>query len=269
MKKLSRKTLNTCWIKWFFGHLHSMSFQWLQAFGFATSMAPVLRELYPDNKTEQISGLKRHAAFYNTEPQLGCVVMGVVCGLEEEKANGADIDDEMINSIKLGLMGPLAGIGDAMIPGMYIPLLLSIGIGMSGNGSVLGPLFYIFTYILSMLLATHFIFMKGYLLGTKSIDLIIGETTRKIRNAFNLLGAIVVGGVGASYVHVATRAVIKTSETSSIVINDMINGIFPNLLSLATILFCWWLMSKKKISSVKIMLILFIISLAGVAVGFF
>ena len=63
MKKLSRKTLNTCWIKWFFGHLHSMSFQWLQAFGFATSMAPVLRELYPDNKTEQISGLKRHAAF--------------------------------------------------------------------------------------------------------------------------------------------------------------------------------------------------------------
>ena len=111
--------------------------------------------------------------------------------------------------------------------------------------------------------------MKGYLLGTKSIDLIIGETTRKIRNAFNLLGAIVVGGVGASYVHVATRAVIKTSETSSIVINDMINGIFPNLLSLATILFCWWLMSKKKISSVKIMLILFIISLAGVAAGFF
>lgn len=39
-------------------------------------------------------------------------------------------------------MGPIAGIGDSMIPGMLIPILLSIGMALAAGGNVLGPLFY-------------------------------------------------------------------------------------------------------------------------------
>ena len=112
--------------------------------------------------------------------------------------------------------------------------------------------------------------MKGYELGTKSVDIIVGEAAQRIRESFNLLGAIVVGGVGASYVSIATGLVIATgNDQSQVIVNDVINGIYPKLLTLAGILLCWWLMAKKKVSALKVMGILVLISLAGVAVGFF
>ncbi len=270
MKKISKKALQQSWLRWFLSNLSSMSFQWLETFAFADSMAPVIKDLYGGNKEEEIAALKRHGVFYNTEPQLGSIINGVVCGLEEERANGADIDDEVINGIKIGLMGPMAGIGDAMVPGMLIPLLLSIGISLAQGGSMAGPLFYIVTFMVSVTAASYYLFMKGYELGTKSVDIIVGEAAQRVREAFNLLGAVVVGGVGASYVSISTGLVIATgNEQSQVVVNDVINGIYPKLLTLAGILLCWWLMAKKKVSALKVMGILVLISIVGVAVGFF
>lgn len=270
MKKLSKKALRQSWFRWFLSNLTSMSFQWLETFAFADSMIPVIKELYEGNKEEEIAALKRHTSFYNTEPQLGALINGVVCGLEEERANGAKIDEEIINGIKLGLMGPLAGIGDAMVPGMLVPLLLSIAIGLSQGGNVMGPIFYIVTLLTSVTAASYYLFMKGYQLGTKSVDMIVGEAAQRIRQAFNLLGAIVVGGVGASYVSISSGLVFSTgNEQAQVVVNDVLNGIYPKLLTLIGILFCWWLMAKKKVSALKVMGILVLISLAGVAVGFF
>ncbi|MCB7321122.1 PTS system mannose/fructose/sorbose family transporter subunit IID [Lacrimispora sp. 210928-DFI.3.58] len=270
MKKLSKKALRESWLRWFLSNLTSMSFQWLETFSFADSMIPVIKELYGGNKEEEIAALKRHASFYNTEPQLGTIINGVVCGLEEERANGAAIDDEVINGIKLGLMGPLAGIGDAMVPGMLVPLLLSIAIGLSQGGSVVGPIFYIVTLMVSVTAASYYLFMKGYQLGTKSVNMIVGEAAQRVREAFNLLGGIVVGGVGASYVSINTGLVIATgNEAAQVVVNDVLNGIYPKLLTLFGILFCWWLMAKKRVSALKVMGILVLISMAGVAIGFF
>lgn len=270
MKKLSKKTLTKSWFRWMCSNLSSMSFQWLESLGFADAMSPVIKELYGGNKEEEIAALKRHAAFYNTEPQLGCIINGVACGLEEERANGADVDDEVINGIKIGLMGPLAGIGDAMIPGMWVPLLLSIAIGLSDGGNPIGPIFYIITYMSSIILGSYYLFFKGYQLGTKSVDLIVGEVAMRVREAFNLLGAIVVGGVAASYVNINTILVIATgNKDSNVVVNDVLNGIFPKLLALIVVLLCWWLMAKKKISALKVMGVLVVVAMAGVAVGFF
>lgn len=269
MKKLSKRTLQKSWFRWFCSNLTSMSFQWLATFGFADSMTPVIKELY-DDKEEQIEALKRHAVFYNTEPQIGTVINGIVCGLEEERANGADIDDEVINSIKIGLMGPLAGIGDAMIPGMWIPLLLSIAISLSQNGSVVGAIFYIVTYITSVTNASYYLFFKGYQLGTKSIDIIVGEAAQRVRESFNLLGSLVVGGVAASYVSVNTALQFGSGNSdATIIVNDVLNGIFPKILPLTLVILCWVLMAKKKISPLKVMLVLVVIAIVGVFVGFF
>lgn len=107
-------------------------------------------------------------------------------------------------------------------------------------------------------------------MGTKSVNLIVGEASQRIREAFNLLGAIVVGGVGASYVNINSIMNIQTGNSeSTVVVNDVLNGIFPKLLPLMTVLLCWWLMSKKKMSALKVMGVLVVISFVGVAVGFF
>lgn len=268
LKKIDKKTLRKSWWSWYVGNLSSMSFEWLESFGFAMSMAPVIKKLYGGNKEEEIAALKRHSVFYNTEPQLGAIVNGIMCGLEEERANGAAIDDEIMNGIKIGLMGPLAGIGDAMIPGMYIPLLLSIAIGLSQGGSVLGPIFYMVTYLSTITGLSYFVFMKGYKLGTKSVELIVGEQAKRAREAFNLLGSIVVGGVAASYVGLNTSWKISQAG-KEVVINDVLNGIFPKLLPLLLVIFCWFLMSKKKMSPLKVMGILVVLAIIGVLVKFF
>ncbi|MEO1770502.1 PTS system mannose/fructose/sorbose family transporter subunit IID [Candidatus Enterococcus ferrettii] len=270
MKKLSKKALKESWIRWEAGYLVDMTYQWEMAFGFCDSMIPILKDLYPNNPQEVQKGLKRHSGFYCTEPQIGSIIGGVVCGLEEERANGVEIDDDTINSIKVGLMGPLAGIGDAMVPGMLIPLLLSIAVGISRDGSIIGPLFYIIAYLGAMVPISYTLFMKGYTLGTKSIDILIGETAQKVRKAINVLGAIVVGGVGASYVSLNLNFTIGAANGSKgIVANEMVNTIFPNLVPLLVILLSWWLMSKKNISSLKMILVFLIIALAGVAIGIF
>lgn len=270
MKKLSRNALHRSWLRWQCGNLSSMSFQWLASFGFADAMIPVIRELYGGDKEKEIAALKRHCAFYNTEPQLGSVINGIACSLEEERANGAELDDEVINGIKLGLMGPLAGIGDAMIPGMLVPLLLSIAIGLADGGNPLGPIFYIVAYISLTLVMSYALFMKGYQMGTNSVHFIVGETARRIRESFHLLGALVVGGVGASYVTISTALRIETNAAGAvIVVNDVLNGIFPKILPLAVILLCWWLMAKRKMSALRVMGLLVAASLLGVLLGVF
>eukprot|EP00831_Metopus_contortus_P050969 TRINITY_DN42823_c0_g1_i1.p6 TRINITY_DN42823_c0_g1~~TRINITY_DN42823_c0_g1_i1.p6 ORF type:complete len:148 (+),score=24.55 TRINITY_DN42823_c0_g1_i1:1580-2023(+) len=114
----------------------------MQTFGYLCSMLPIIEDLY-ETKEEQKEALETYKAFFNTEPQLGTVVVGVTAGLEEAKANGEDIDGEMINGIRAGLMGPVAGIGDSLVVGTLIPILLGIALGLSTNGSPLGAIFYI------------------------------------------------------------------------------------------------------------------------------
>lgn len=91
----------------------SWNFERMQALGFAYSMVPVIRRLYPDQDSqERKDAIKRHLEFFNTQPFVAAPVLGVTIAMEEERANGKEIDDAAINGIKVGLMGPLAGVGD-------------------------------------------------------------------------------------------------------------------------------------------------------------
>ena len=128
-KKLSKKALNKSFRNWFYGHLTCFSQEHMQTFGYLCAMLPLVEELY-DTKEEQTEALKTYSAFFNTEPQIGTMIVGVTAGLEEARANGEAIDDDAINGIRAGLMGPLAGLGDSLIVGTLIPILLGIALGL-------------------------------------------------------------------------------------------------------------------------------------------
>ena len=110
-KKLSKKALNKSFRNWAYGNLTCFSQEHMQTFGYLCAMLPLVEELY-DTKEEQKEAMNTYTAFFNTEPQVGSIIVGITAGLEEAKANGnEDIDAEAINGIRAGLMGPLAGIG--------------------------------------------------------------------------------------------------------------------------------------------------------------
>lgn len=265
---LDKKTLNKSYVRWMMHNLTSTSYEFLEAFGFAYAMEPVLKKLYKDDPDGFWAAMQRHSAFYNTEPQLGALVNGITVGLEEQHANGNEnIDGEFINSLKIGLMGPLAGIGDSMIPGMLIPILLSIGLGLASGGSVLGPIFYIIAYLGIMIPGSRYLFYKGYDLGAKSVDLFVGETAKKVTAAITVLGTIVTGGVAASYVKVPLPIVIKMAH-STIDIQKTLDGIFPSLAPLILVYLSWFFMSKKHISPIKMILVYFVAAFVGYGIAY-
>ncbi len=268
-KKISKQALKKSFRNWYYGHLTCFSQEHMQTFGYLCSMLPIIEELY-DTKEEQKEALETYTAFFNTEPQLGTVVVGITAGLEEAKANGDDIDGEMINGIRAGLMGPVAGIGDSLVVGTLIPILLGIALGLSTNGSPLGAIFYIVVWNLVITLGMRFLYYKGYELGGKAVEIIVGEKANAIRESVIMLGTIVIGAVAASWISVTTSFKMFNSEGGVIIdLQTVCDGIFPKLLPLLTVIFCWFLMSKKKMSPTKVMLILVVIAFIGVFIGFF
>lgn len=101
----------------------SWNFERMQALGFCFSMVPAIRRLYPENSEERKQAIKRHLEFFNTQPFVAAPILGVTLAMEEQRANGAEIDDAAINGIKVGLMGPLAGVGDRSSGVPYVQCL--------------------------------------------------------------------------------------------------------------------------------------------------
>mgnify|MGYP001105733270 FL=1 len=83
-KKISRKTLTKSFHHWFYGNLTCFSQEHMQTFGYLTSMLPIVEELY-DKKEDQEKAMHTYTAFFNTEPQLGSLIVGITAGLEEAR----------------------------------------------------------------------------------------------------------------------------------------------------------------------------------------
>lgn len=269
-KKLSKKTLLKSFHNWYYGHLTCFSQEHMQTFGYLCAMLPLVEELY-DNEDDKARSMNTYTAFFNTEPQLGTVIVGMTAGLEEARANGADdVDDETINSLRAGLMGPVAGIGDSLVVGTVIPILLGIAMGMSTGGSPLGAIFYIIVWNLFAYFGMKFLYFKGYHLGGKAVDFLIGAQGEALRESVSTLGGIVIGAVAATWVSVTTSFQLFNEEGEVYLsLQQKLDEVFPGLLTAAMIIICWFLMAKKKMSPIKVMLILVVVAFVGVLIGFF
>ena len=259
-KKISKKTLSKSFHHWYYGNLTCFSQEHMQTFGYLTSMLPIIEELY-DNKEDQSKALKTYTAFFNTEPQLGTVIVGVTAGLEEARANG----------LRAGLMGPIAGIGDSLVVGTVIPILLGIALGMSTGGSPLGAIFYIIVWNLFAYFGMKFLYFKGYELGGKAVDFLVGPQGEALRESITMLGGIVIGAVAATWVSIKTSFTMTAAGATKpfLELQKTLDGVYPGFLTAVFVILCWYLLAKKKMSPIKVMLLLVVIAFVGVIIGFF
>ena len=268
-KKITKKTLAKSFHHWYYGHLTCFSQEHMQTFGYLTSMLPIVEELYKD-KAEQKEAMQTYTAFFNTEPQLGALVVGITAGLEEARANGDAVDGETINGMRAGLMGPIAGIGDSLVVGTLIPVLLGIVLGLSKGGNPIGALFYILVWNVLIYGGMRFAYFKGYELGDKAVEFLVGPKGQALRKAISVIGGMVIGAVAATWVSVTTSLELKNADGEAFLkLQEKIDGVYPGLLTAGFITLCWWLMAKKKVSPNLVMLLLVVIALIGVALGIF
>lgn len=265
--KITQGELRRAWWIWTFFNLSAFSMERMQAPAFVYMMSPILRRFYGDDPEGMKQALKRHMVFFNTEPQTGVIAHGVTAALEEQRANGAPIDDDMINSVKAGIMGPMAGIGDSMIPGTLIPILLAIGMSISqGTGSVAGPIFYIISYLVIILALSYWLFMFGYRYGTTSMRQLAAGGFAKVTAAFVVLGLVVAGGIGAQTTTLNT-ALSYTAGELTISLQSTLDGIFPKLIPLILTLWLWWGMRQRGWPINRALMMVFWVTLIGFLPG--
>lgn len=142
--------------------------------------------------------------------------------------------------------------------------------GMSTGGSPLGAIFYIITWNLIAYFGMKFLYYKGYRLGGKAVDFLIGTQGEALRESVTTLGGIVIGAVASTWVSVTTSfRLLNDAGEPYLVLQDKLNDVFPRLLTAGFIVLCWFLMAKKKLSPIKVMLLLVVIAFVGVLIGFF
>lgn len=266
--KLTKKELRQIYLRYQIMCESAMSYEKMHGASWAYSYLPLADKYYKNDPEAYRRLLVRHSVFYNTEPQTGQLVNGIVASIEEEIGMGKDIDENLPVSIKASLMGPLAGIGDSIMQGILIPTLLSIGMGLAVGGNPLGPIFYILAYGIITTFITLISFKSGYKLGISAIDKVIGENAKRITDAFNVLGISVIGGLSASTIILKTTANIPQGEGNA-PLQDLLDSFFPGILPLIMVLLSWWMISIKKYSPTKVILILTVIISVGVIIGLF
>lgn len=253
-KKLSKKDVVKAFWRWtFFSHAN-YNYERLEATGVVFSMTPVIKKLYGDNPEEYKACIKRHMMSYNTEPHFGGVINGMVLAMEEERSNGAPISDEMINGVKTGLMGPFAGIGDTLWQGTLTPILLAFGISLGIQGNLMGPVIYTLLMFGIMFPISYFMWMKGYELGKEGIHKVIGgHLLKSIITGASALGAMVLGGLSATFVTITSPYIIKVGEVQLGLQAQILDKLFLGLMPLAVTLGTLYLLKNKKMKSTTVL----------------
>jgi mannose/fructose/N-acetylgalactosamine-specific phosphotransferase system component IID len=273
---LTRGDVFASFIRWLFFSHANYNWEIYQGTGFAHAMTPIIRKLYKDPEDIK-AALKRHLVFFNTEPDTGGVIHGMTIALEEQRALGnTEIDDETITNVKSGLMGPFAGLGDTLKQGTWFPVWQSIAIGvaLAANGSVsgiLGPIIYTIAAAIYTFAFGWWVYYEGYRQGQALVSRLLQTgLLDDVRTGAAVLGAAVLGALGAQFITVSTGiqwdVVAGTGETAVTqtfsLQTDVFDKLYPSLLPLILLLLIIWLL-RRGVSVVDLILYLFGITLAS------
>ncbi|EFX92579.1 PTS system mannose-specific transporter subunit IID [Actinobacillus ureae] len=250
----------------------SWNFERMQGLGFAYSMVPVIKRLYPDqNSQERKDAIKRHLEFFNTQPFVAAPVLGVTIAMEEERANGKEVDNAAINGIKVGLMGPLAGVGDPIFWGTVRPVFAALGAGIALNGSIFGPILFFVLFNLVRLATRYYGVTYGYKKGLDVVQDMSGGLLQKLTEGASILGLFIMGALVQKWTSINVPLVVSkiqmqdgTEQTTTV--QQILDSLMPGLLPLLLTFACMWLL-RNRVNALWIIVAFFVIGILGAATG--
>lgn len=267
-KHLTKKDLFNMFIRSNF-HQGSWNFERMQALGFCFEMVPIIKRLYKGKDRQD--AMKRHLEFFNTHPFVTAPILGVTAAMEEERANGAPIDDAAINSIKVGLMGPLAGVGDPVFWGTLRPVVAALGASLALTGSIAGPIIFFLVFNAVRLAVRYYGIQYGYKKGTDIVKDTSGNRIQKLTEGASILGLFVMGALVSKWASVNIPVVVSriTQQNGKVVVTtvqDILNQLMPGIMPLILTFICMKLL-KKKINAIWIIFGLFAVGIVGYGLG--
>lgn len=267
-KKLTKSDLTSMFIRSNF-HQGSWNYERMQALGYCFAMVPVIKRLYTGDERKQ--ALKRHLEFFNTQPFVTAPILGVTAAMEEQKANGADIDDGAINGLKIGLMGPLAGVGDPIFWGTLRPVAAALGASIALTGSILGPILFFVIFNAVRLAIRYYGVTYGYSKGTTIVADMAGGKLQKLTEGASILGLFVMGALVNRWtsinVPIVVSTIVKADGTTAITtVQTILDSLLPGLLPLLATFACMKLL-KMKVNAVWIIFGIFALGILFFGLG--
>ena len=297
---LSKKDrMDVCWRHQFLQG--SWNYERMQNGGWCYSIIPAIKKLY---KTEEdrAAALKRHLEFYNTHPYVSAPVMGVTLALEEERANGMPVDDQTVQGVKVGMMGPLAGVGDPVFWFTVRPILGALGASLALSGSIVGPLLFFVVWNLERIAFLWYTQEFGYKVGTSIAKDMSGGLLGKVTEGASILGMFIIGALVQRWVSISFTPVVSQvtqskgayiewdklpkgaagikealTQYNSLGANGLnqvkvttlqqnLDQLVPGLAALLLTLLCCYLL-KKKVSPIVIIIALFVVGIVARVIG--
>ena len=276
----------------------SWNYERMQNLGWAYALIPAIKKLYT-SKEDRAAALERHLEFFNTHPYVAAPIIGVTLALEEERANGAEIDDTAIQGVKIGMMGPLAGVGDPVFWFTVRPILGALGASLAMAGNIFGPLLFFFGWNIIRMAFLWYTQELGYKAGSEITKDLSGGIIQKITKGASILGMFILAVLVERWVSItftvnlpATQlsegayiefpkgnvtgtelqgilgdvaSGLSLTSTQTNTLQGQLDSLLPGLMGLLLTFFCMWLL-KKKVSPITIIIGLFIV---GIIARFF
>jgi len=270
-KKLTRADLMSAFWRYIMCFQFGWNYERMQSVGYCYTMLPILKKTRPDPE-EFKEAFLTNLNFFNTMPVVGApLILGGHIALEEA---GASL--ETTEGWKVGLMGPMAGVGDTLIWALYNSIIFSIGSVMALQGNVLGPIFVILMVAIPYTLVRYWQFFWAYEQGTNLVTQLGSGAIQRITELATIVGLIVVGGFIPSIVSLKTplkwaREVTLRGETvmQKVEVQPLLDSILPYMLPIIVTSLAYWLLKKKGWSPTKVILVLLAIGFVGGALGIF
>ncbi len=245
----------------------SWNYERMQGLGYCYCVLPLLKKIYKNNPQALKKSVKRNLEFFNTNSYMANPIISTTLAMEEKLAQDDNMDESAISSIKVSLMGPLAGIGDSLFWFTLIPICAGIGISLAAGGNLLGPLAFLIVFNIFSIALRYIGTMKGYELGANFLDKLSGGIMQRISEAATIVGLMVLGVMTATMIDVPIVLTIGSGDSAK-TLTEIVDTIMPNLIPLLLTLLVYKLM-KKGVSTTKILLGVIVFSILGSYIGLF
>lgn len=235
-----------------------------QGVGYLNTILPALKKIYKDDPKKLKEVAKDNLEFYNTNPHMLPFVTSVHLAMYD---SGQSLENA--RSIKMALMGPLAGIGDSIAQFGLAPLFSTIFAGLALDGLGFAPMGFWAVMIISMLIIKFVMGNLGYRLGTSVIDTLSTQIS-KISAAAGIVGVTVISGLAASFVKMKLGLQYKTlveGKEQIVALQTIVDKIAPRLLPVILTGVVYYLIKKKNWSTYKLLALLFVVGILGSVTG--
>lgn len=258
---LTKKDLKRCLWRYIFTRQAPFNYETMQSGGWVYSLHPALSKIYDNDPEVLKEKYNEHFKFYNTQPWMGNLILGACIAIESTKSD--DCTRQAVET-RTALMGPLAGLGDAIIFVMFMTITGAIAAYMALEGSVVG---WVIAEVINLLIWGTFnkLFYVAY---DKGVEFVTERSSqmKHLTEAASVVGLAVVGALIASTVNVSLGLTFSVGEVTQSV-NDLLNSIVPHFANVVTVGLIYWGLGKKNMNSAKMIVIVLIVSIALSAFG--